>query len=443
MYKGATPPPPQGGSPHPEGRVTRTASPLRRIYYGWFILAACFAIMFLAVATRNSFGIFFKPILEDFKLSRAALSLPVALTLILFGVSQPIGGLLIRRFGARTVILWGSVLTSVGFLGTSWASSLWGIYLYYGILLGLGGIGNGFTAMTPLISSWFHERRGLAMSIVSTGSSLGQLALLPTFAIMLSYVSWRATLFSLGVFLLLVMVSLALFVIRDEPGETGPAAASARASAGQFKIVAPYDLPWVECLHKAPFLLLLTSFFTCGFTVTVIAVHWIPFATDVGFSPAVAATAFAVGGGLNTVGTLIVGPLSDKWGRKVPLSLVYAFRGLGFVLFIFFKNEYTVWAVPMMIGFSWIATVPLTSALTGDFFGPRNVAVLFGLITVSHQLGSGLSAWLSGYIYDLTGSYDIAFALAAYLCLQAALIVAFIKESEVRSARALAQAQPA
>ena len=86
----------------------------------------------------------------------------------------------------------------------------------------------------------------------------------------------------------------------------------------------------------------------------------------------------------------------------------------------------------MIIGLSWIATVPLTSALTGDFFGSRNVAILFGFITFSHQLGSGLSAWLSGYIYDVTGSYNLAFALAAYLCLQAAVLVSFINEKEVR-----------
>ncbi len=145
-----------------------------------------------------------------------------------------------------------------------------------------------------------------------------------------------------------------------------------------------------------------------------------------------AATAFALGGGLNTVGTLVVGPLSDRMGRKIPLSFVYLLRGLAFLLFIPLKNDFTVWLVPMMIGFSWIATVPLTSALTGDFFGPKNVGVLFGLVTLSHQLGSGLSAWLSGYIFDLTGSYDIAFALGGYLCFQAALLVSLIKERETQ-----------
>ena len=140
---------------------------------------------------------------------------------------------------------------------------------------------------------------------------------------------------------------------------------------------------------------------------------------------------------------MVAGPLSDRYGRKVPLSLVYLLRCAGFLLFIFFKNDLTVWATPMIIGLSWIATVPLTSALTGDFFGARNVGVLFGLIAFSHQLGAGLSAWLSGYIYDVTGSYDLAFWMAAYLCVQAAAIVYFINEKETREAPPSSEPVPA
>ncbi|MDA0999470.1 MAG: MFS transporter, partial [bacterium] len=252
---------------------------------------------------------------------------------------------------------------------------------------------------------------------------------------------WRSTFFWAGIGLLAVMIPLCTLVIRNR--QAGEEEAKSKPSAGGAIRYVPYDLPWVECLHKIPFVLLVASFFTCGFTVTIMAVHWIPFATDVGFTSTTAASAFALGGALNTLGVLIIGPISDKLGRKVPLSLVYIFRGLGFILFIFFKNDLTVWVVPMMIGLSWIATVPLTSALTGDFFGARNVGVLFGLISLSHQLGSGLGAWLSGYIFDATGSYNMAFALGAYLCLQAAVIVSLIRERETRAAPPETEASPA
>ena len=410
--------------------MSQTASP-KKIYYGWYILAGCFTMMFLGLATRNSFGLFLKPMIEDFKISRAALSLPFSLCLILYGASQPLGGLMMRRWDPKTIIIWGSALTTIAMLGISQVDSLWGVYLFFGILLGIGGIGNSVTAFTPLVSNWFPDRRGLGMSIVSAGSSMGQLLLLPFFAYLMGFLDWRTTSLTIGIIFIFTLMPISIFIVKNSPG-TGDTLPGTTSSGGNFKMVVPYDLPWVQCLHKMPFLLLLTSFFTCGFTVTVVSVHWVPFATDVGFSATVAATSFALGGGLNTLGVLAVGPLSDKIGRKIPLSLIYAFRGLGFVLFIFYKNDFTVWATPMIIGLSWIATVPLTSALTGDFFGSRNVAILFGLITFSHQLGSGLSAWLSGYIYDVTGSYNLAFALAAYLCLQAAVIVTFINEKEVR-----------
>jgi sugar phosphate permease len=424
--------------------MTKT-SPSRGIYYGWFILGVSFLILFLGLSARQSFGLFFKPIQDEFQVTRAVLSLPVSLSLILFGVAQPIGGLLINRFGSRRVITTGGLLTGIAILGMSQISSIWGMYFFFGVLLGFGGIGNSFTAVTPVLSSWFQERRGLALSIASCGSSAGQLVIIPGLAIMLAAFGWRSTFFWFGSFYLFITVPLCAFVIRNSPKEIGldPSGAEVTNSRTPIPRFVPYNLPWVQCLHKTPFVLLLTSFFTCGFTVTIIAVHWIPFATDLGFSTTVAATAMAVGGGLNTVGTLIVGPLSDKIGRKFPLSGVYLFRAFGFLLFIFVKNDITVWATPMMIGLSWIATVPLTSALTGDFFGARNVGVLFGLISLSHQIGSGLGAWLGGYIFDVTGTYDLAFALAAYLCVQAAVLVFLINEKQTRAAPPSTEPAPA
>ncbi len=404
----------------------------RGIYYGWYILAAVFIFRLFGGGLRNSFGVFFKPILEELDVSRAALSLPVAVSLVLFGISQPIGGLLINRYGSRTIISLGVALTGLAIFGMSQISTIWGIYFFYGIVLGMSGLGNSATAVTPMLSRWFEERRGLAFSIAASGASLGQLLVIPALALMLAALGWRTTFFWSGAAVLVIIVPMCFLMIKNRPEDMGLTSADAPAGGAKVFRVVPYDLPWVQCLHKKPFILLLSSFFTCGFTVTIIAVHWIPFASDMGFSPAVAATAFAVGGALNTVGVLVTGPLSDKYGRKVPLSLVYLLRCSGFLLFIFFKNDLTVWMTPMIVGLSWIATVPLTSALTGDFFGAKNVGVLFGLISVSHQLGSGLSAWLSGYIFDVTGSYDLAFAMAAYLCVQAAVIVYLIDEKETR-----------
>ena len=414
--------------------MTNASAPRSRIYYGWYVIAASFLTIFFTLSLRNSFGIYFKAIIAEYGWSRAQLSLPVAVSLILFGAFQPVAGLLVVRFGARAVMTVCSLLMGIALLGMSQIDSLLGIYIFYGILLAIGGAGTSFTPITSLLANWFQERRGTAYSIASAGASIGQLVGIPLLVLLLAWAGWRGSFLWTGTVTLALLIPICLFIVRNRPEDVGLAPEAEKGDGGGNRIRrrVPYNLPWVRCLVKAPFLLLVGSFFTCGFTVTIMSVHWIPFATDVGFSTAVAATAFALGGGLNTVGTLVVGPLSDRMGRKIPLSFIYLLRGLAFLLFIPLKNDFTVWLVPMMIGLSWIATVPLTSALTGDFFGAKNVGVLFGLVTLSHQLGSGLSAWLSGYIFDLTGSYDIAFALGGYLCFQAALLVYLIKEGETQ-----------
>ena len=166
----------------------------KKIYFGWFVLAGAFILIFMGMSARQSFGIFFKPMMEEFQLSRAALSLPASLALILYGISQPIGGLMINRFGAKKVVAFGSLITTIGVLGMSQISSVWGIYFFYGFLLGIGGTGNSFVALTPVLSNWFEHRRGMALSIMSSGTSLGQLCLIPIFAYLVEMVTWRTAL---------------------------------------------------------------------------------------------------------------------------------------------------------------------------------------------------------------------------------------------------------
>lgn len=227
------------------------SSPEKGIYYGWNILAITFLILFIGLSFRQSFNVFFKPIQEEFEISRAALSLPVSISLILFGVAQPLGGILISRFSSRKIITFGVMLTGLAVFGMSRINSFGEIYLYYGLLLGLGGIGNSFPAVTPLLSSWFQERRGLALSIASTGSSLGQLIVLPSLSLSLGAFGWRTTFWGVGILILMVILPLCAIVIRNHPGDirifstNGEPPSSERATLRSV----PYEFPWVQCLE--------------------------------------------------------------------------------------------------------------------------------------------------------------------------------------------------
>ncbi len=402
------------------------------LYYGWIIVAACFLIVGVSAVVRNSFGLFFKPILAEFGLSRAALSLPVSFSLLLFGIAQPIGGHLAGRYGARAVIGLGALLTGAAILGMSRIESVWGIYLFYGILLAAGGAGTGSAAILSLVASWFRRRSGFAISLAYSGSSIGQLVGLPLIAFLLGAVAWRRAFLAVGAVYLLITLPICLGMIRNRPGEDGAdATGEGRPGTGE-KRPYTYGLTWRKAVWTAPFLLLLASSITAGCTVMVMAVHWVPFATDVGFSATTAATAFAVGSGSSLFCVLLTGFFSDRIGRKVPLGAVYFLRGLAFLLFFLVKNDFTLWATPVLVGFIWFTGGALTSALTADFYGSRSVGVLFGLMTMVYQLGSAVGVWLAGFIHDATGSYDSAFFVTMLFCFLAGSLVWLVNEKEVR-----------
>ncbi|MDP6484579.1 MAG: MFS transporter, partial [Nitrospinota bacterium] len=131
--------------------MTRASDPRSRIYYGWYVIAASFLIIFFTQSIRNSFGIYFKAIIAEYSWSRAQLSLPVAFSLILFGALQPIAGLLVARYGARAVMTVSVLIMSIGFLGMSQIDSLLGIYIFFGVLVAIGGAGTSFTPITSLL----------------------------------------------------------------------------------------------------------------------------------------------------------------------------------------------------------------------------------------------------------------------------------------------------
>ena len=242
--------------------MTNASAPRSRIYYGWYVIAASFLTIFFTLSLRNSFGIYFKAIIAEYGWSRAQLSLPVAVSLILFGAFQPVAGLLVVRFGARAVMTVCSLLMGIALLGMSQIDSLLGIYIFYGILLAIGGAGTSFTPITSLLANWFQERRGTAYSIASAGASIGQLVGIPLLVLLLAWAGWRGSFLWTGTVTLALLIPICLFIVRNRPEDVGLAPEAEKGDGGGNRIRrrVPYNLPWVRCLVKAPFLLLVGSF---------------------------------------------------------------------------------------------------------------------------------------------------------------------------------------
>ena len=170
------------------------------------------------------------------------------------------------------------------------------------------------------------------------------------------------------------------------------------------------------------------AYFICGVTTAIISAHYVPFAIDRGVSAATAALAFGVMMGLNGVGVLGVGFISDKMPRKNLLEIIYAGRGLAYVVLILAPGAVGIWGFAIAAGFFWVASAPLTSALTADIYGLKNLGTLNGMATFSHQMGGALSIYMAGVLYDLFGAYDVPFAIAGVLLAAASFAAFSIKE---------------
>lgn len=407
----------------------------KSVYYGWFILATSFYLLFIGYGMRHTFGIFFKPILAEFHLDRATLSLAFSINLLAYGLSQPLAGRLSDRFGAKFVILGSVLLTVASMFLLHYASALWHLYLLYG-LMGIGNSGTAFVTHVGFISRWFPSRKATALAIANTGASVGQFALVPVAMALILNSNWRTAYLILAIAMILTAVPPIFLVLgRDSPKESRATA----SESGQIEIQrgTPFALGhWTDAFRTVPFWQLGGSYFVCGYTVTTITVHLASYVTDQGFPEMAAARVLAITGGVNVVGILIIGALADRCGRKNPLALTYFIRGLSYFLLLYVDSLWGIYFFSVLIGLSLLATIPPTSALTGDFFGRENVGTLFGFITLSHQIGSAVSSYTGGKLFDLTGSYQLAFLISGLLCMAATLCCLTIREGRT------VQAQP-
>ncbi len=396
----------------------------------------------MSFGTSTSIGVYFKPIIEEFNWLRADLSLAISIGFLLFAVASPFIGRIIDRWGVRPVFLFGIVIMSVGTALMSLTTRLWHVYIFYGVLMALGGAATTFLSASAVVVRWFLRRRGLALSIANSGGALGMLLVVPLSAFLIQTVGWRqAFVISAGV-LALATLPLILAVIRNDPADVGlrmdGVTEDERVPGGPGTTAAEANnlshLPWKRAMTTGPFWLISGGYFTCGFTVTLFSVHIIPYATDLGFDFQTAAGAVAFSGFFNILGTITAGTVSDRLGRKNPLAVTYFVRGMSFVIFILWQNLFTLYLFAAVIGFSYFATVPLTAGLTGDIYGPRNMGVLYGTMTGIHQVGSAVGAYLGGKIFDLTGTYQGAFLIAFLLLMSASLLSFLLQEARYREA---------
>jgi predicted MFS family arabinose efflux permease len=366
-------------------------------------------ILLLSFGVRSSFGLFLQPMSLDLGWGREAFALAMALQNLLWGVSQPFVGAIADKYGTARTVLGGGLLYVLGVYLMSTTSSPPELYFSAGVLVGLGLSGTGFGVVLAAVGrSVPAERRSVALGITTAVGSLGQFLLPPIGQAFLAAYGWQTAL------LLLAAGSAAMVLAAG--GLRGR-----MATAGQGEQTIGQAL--TEARQHSGFLYLTAGFFVCGWHVAFIAVHLPAYLADGGISTEIAAWCLALVGLFNVIGSYVAGVLGGRLSKKYCLSFLYLARSVVILVFIMLPlsvGSALLFAAAM--GLLWLSTVPLTSGLVAQIFGPRYMATLFGIVFLSHQIGSFLGIWLGGYLYDAYGSYDLIWWLSIALGLVAALL---------------------
>ncbi len=374
------------------------------------VLAAAAITVILSMGLRSSFGLFLRPMTADLGWGREVFAFGMALQNVLWGAFQPLAGAIADRFGAGKVIASGGVLYAVGLYVMSTTSSPLDFHLSAGLLIGMAQSGAGLSVVLGAAGRVFpEERRSWALGVITAAGSLGQFSIVPLGQAFLTAYGWQVSFLLLGVIALLIVPMGSALRGRAEP------------------LTASDDQTLRQALREAVahkgFLLLTLGFYVCGFHVAFIGVHLPAYLVDRGASAELGAWALSLIGLFNIIGSYTAGVLGGRRSKKYLLSTIYVLRALAFLGFIIVPMTLTsVLLFSAAIGLLWLSTVPLTSGLVAQIFGPRYMATLFGIVFFSHQLGSFTGVWLGGYLYDTTGSYDVVWWAGVALGIAAAIV---------------------
>jgi len=381
------------------------------------IVAAAALVFALIFGVRQSVALFIGPLNSATGLGIASISLAFACAQLMWGITQPVAGAFADKYGTARVVAIGAVLVMLGTALTPYATTTWMLVLLIGVVAaGGGGMAGLGVLMSAVARAMPAEKRGFASGMVNAGGSFGQFLVAPLAIALSGAIGWVGALTFLGL-MSLAIVPLA-WVLR---GKHEKGAEAVTKTLGQ----AVRDA-WAD----PSFLLLTAGFFVCGFHVAFIATHLPGVVALCGLPPAVGAWSLSLIGLFNIAGSFASGWAIGRWRMKSVLSLLYASRALAVLVFVFApKTTVTFLVFAVVLGFTYLSTVPPTVGLVGKLHGVRYVATLFGIVMLSHQLGGFLGAWLGGHVFERTGSYDWLWYIDIMLAVGAALIHMPIKEA--------------
>lgn len=382
-----------------------------RFFYGYIVvIAACF-IMVVSWAVYNSFGVFFKPLVAEFDWTSAMTSGAFSLSMIMYGVLGIVVGGLNDRFGPRIVVTLCGILTGIGFLLMSQVNTLWQMYLFYGIIVGVGMSGV-WVPQLSTVARWFVSRRTLMTGIVIAGAGIGQLIGPPVITRLLSVYEWRTTFVILGAMVLVLVVITAQFLSR-EPSQKGqrPYGEDTERQAGLEPEPMVYSLK--EAARTAQFWLSFSMFVCVGYGFFSIVVHIVPHAIELEIPAVDAATILSAMGGVSIFGNYLLGGIADRIGNRQVFLICFVLMAVALFGLVPAREMWAFYLFAVAFGCVMGGSGAAESPMVARLFGLSSHGLIYGVVHLGFTVGAAIGPFVTGYIFDVTGGYQTAFLVCA------------------------------
>lgn len=400
-----------------------------RIFYGWFVVVAAFAVTFIGFGCAYTFSAFVEPLQREFGASRGSVSLVFSLAGFLYFGLGIVSGPLADRFGSRPLAATGMILTGFGLALASVARSLMEVYAAYGLGVGIG-VGCAYVPAIGAVQRWFVRRRGFASGLAVSGIGVGTLVMPPLAAQLIQAVGWRTAYLALGALAVVIGAGLSLLIENDPSARNlGPDGDPVQPAARRRL---PEGISINTAVRSSRFIGLYAACLICSFGVFVPFVHLVPYARDHGVAPSYAVLLLGVIGVGSTAGRFFLGDLADRAGRQLTLLLMFVGMALALALWVISASLWSLAAFAFIFGIfygGWVAVLP---AVVMDYFGGRNVSGLIGILYTSVAFGTLVGPSAAGFIFDLSHSYTVPILASAVSNIVAAIIVAVMARHEVR-----------
>ena len=398
--------------------------------YRWLVVGSSTLVMMSFYGTELSFGVFLKPLLEEFCWTRTMVSGALSTVEGIAGLIGILIGRLTDRYGARMLIAIGALIGGTGYLLLSRVDSLWQLYVYFGVIEGIC-ISTCWVPLVATVSRWFEDKRILALGIITSGVTIGSMVLPPFIAYLTIAYGWRLAFIMLAVTVWIFASPGIIILGKKPPRSTGvPHHSGGKEDCIDDKTgnrIPSRELSLLEAIKTVPFGALMVTGFVTATGFYFLTVHIVAYADDVGIAATSAALIFTFMGGANILGKLLTWLIAMKVGNRYTLLFLLTLQAIGLFLLIQAKSLWMFFVLGSVFGFGLGGSTPIRMAMASEFFGIRSIGAIIGLLGVSWAAGGITGPLLAGYIFDLSHSYDIAFLAGGLLMIIGIVSTFFLK----------------